>query len=422
MKHKVKPKGSILAALDIGSHKIACFIGRIVDDEGAIEVLGVGYQAAKGIKGGVVVDLEAAESAIRSTVHAAENMAAEAMKGYPLREVIINVPGVYAHSHILSASIQVAGHSITGNDVRRALAKAQDQVLSAEYELIHTIPIGYRIDGQEGIRDPRGMVGQQLDVGIHMVTADLGPLQNIASSIERSHLDIIALGSSPYAAGLSCLVEDEMDLGCTVIDMGAGVTSFAVFQGGHMIWADAIPAGGQHVTNDIAKGLMCSGSDAERLKTLYGSAMVTNGDENELIEVPQMGEADRHAPNHIPRSLLIGIIQPRLEEILEIVRGRIKDSGLGPGIGRRLVLTGGGSQMPGIRELSQSILDKQVRLGRPIRLSSLPDAVSGPAFATTAGLLTYITERHDEMPAEIMATVEGGTVWEKVKFWWKENW
>ncbi len=422
MKHKVKPKGSILAAMDIGSHKIACFIGRIVDDEGAIEVLGVGYQAAKGIKGGVVVDLEAAESAIRSTVHAAENMAAEAMKGYPLREVIINVPGVYAHSHILSASIQVAGHSITGNDVRRALAKAQDQVLSAEYELIHTIPIGYRIDGQEGIRDPRGMVGQQLDVGIHMVTADLGPLQNIASSIERSHLDIIALGSSPYAAGLSCLVEDEMDLGCTVIDMGAGVTSFAVFQGGHMIWADAIPAGGQHVTNDIAKGLMCSGADAERLKTLYGSAMVTNGDENELIEVPQLGESDRHAPNHIPRSLLIGIIQPRLEEILEIVRGRIKDSGLGPGIGRRLVLTGGGSQMPGIRELSQSILDKQVRLGRPIRLSSLPDAVSGPAFATTAGLLTYITERHDEMPAEIMATVEGGTLWEKVKFWWKENW
>jgi len=422
MKHKIKPKGSILAALDIGSHKIACFVGRIVDDEGAIEVLGVGWQAAKGIKGGAVVDLELAENAIRSTVHAAENMAADAMKGYPLREVIINVPGIYAHSHVMGASIQVAGHSITGNDVRRALAKAQDQVLSADYELIHTIPVGYRIDGQEGIRDPRGMVGQQLDVGIHMVTADLGPLQNIASCIERSHLDIVALASSPYAAGLACLVEDEMDLGCSVIDMGAGVTSFAVFQAGAMIYSDAIPAGGAHVTNDIAKGLMCSGADAERLKTLYGSAMVTAGDENELIEVPQLGETDRHAPNHIPRALLIGIIQPRLEEILEIVRGRLKDSGLGNGIGRRVVLTGGGSQIPGIRELSQSILDKQVRLGRPIRLSSLPDGVSGPAFATTAGLLTYITERHDEMPAEIMATVEPGSMWERVKYWWKENW
>lgn len=423
MKHKLKPKGSILAALDIGSHKIACFIGRIVDDAGGIEVLGVGYQAAKGIKGGTVVDIDLAENAIRSTVHAAENMAVEAMKGYPLREVIINVPGIYAHSNLLTANIQVAGQSITHNDVRRALAKAQDQVLSADYELIHTIPIGYRIDGQEGIRDPRGMVGQQLDVGIHMVTADLGPLQNMAACIERSHLDIVALGSSPYAAGLASLVEDEMDLGCTVIDMGAGVTSFAVFQGGHMIHADAIPAGGAHVTNDIAKGLICSASDAERLKTLYGSAMVTSGDESELIEVPQLGEADhRHAPNHVPRALLIGIIQPRLEEILEIVRQRLREADLGNAVGRRVVLTGGGSQMPGIRELSQSILDKQVRLGRPIRLSSLPDAVSGPAFATTAGLLTYITERHDEMPAEIMATVEPGSMWERVKFWWKENW
>ena len=161
--------------------------------------------------------------------------------------------------------------------------------------------------------------------------------------------------------------------------MGAGVTSLAVFQGGNMIYGDAIPAGGAHVTNDIVKGLMCSASDAERLKTLYGSAMVTSGDESELIEVPQLGETDRHAPNHIPRSLLIGIIQPRLEEILEIARARLKDSGLGNMVGRRVVLTGGASQMPGIRELSQSILDKQVRLGRPIRLSSLPDAVSGPA-------------------------------------------
>ena len=422
MKHKIKPKGSILAALDIGSHKVACFIGRIVDDEGAIEVLGVGYQASKGIKGGTVVDLDLAENAIRQTVHSAENMAAEAMKGYPLREVVINVPGIYAHSHILSAGIQVSGHAITGNDVRRALAKAQDQVLSADYELIHTIPVGYRIDGQEGIRDPRGMVGQMLDVGIHMVTADLGPLQNIASCIERSHLDIVALCSSAYAAGLSCLVEDEMDLGCTVIDMGAGVTSFAVFQGGAMIYTDSIPVGGWHVTNDISKLLTCSGADAERLKTLYGSAMVTSSDEGELIDVPQLGETDRHTPNHVPRSLLIGIIQPRLEEILEIVRTRLRDSGLGNAIGRRVVLTGGGSQMPGMRDLAQSILDKQVRLGRPLRLSSLPDGVSGPAFATTAGLLTYITERHDEMPAEIMATVEPGSIWERVKYWWRENW
>ena len=422
MKHKPKPRGSVVAALDIGSHKIACFIGRVVDDEGTVEILGVGYQAARGIRGGTVIDLEAAEASVRQTVHAAENMAADAMKGYPLREVVINVPGVYARSHLMSAEIQVHGHDITDNDVRRALAKAQDEVLSADYELIHTIPVNYRIDGREGIRDPRGMAGQHLEVGIHMVTAELSPLQNLASSIERSHLDIEALCSSPYAAGLASMVEDEMDLGCTVIDMGAGVTSLAVFQGGATIYTDAIPAGGWHVTNDIARGLTCATSDAERIKTLYGSAMASGTDDREVIDVPQLGEADRHSPNHIPRSVLIGIIQPRLEEILELVRAKLNDSGLGSQVGRRVVLTGGASQLPGLRELAQTVLDKQVRMGRPIRLSSLPDAVGGPAFATTAGLLHYITLRHDEMPAEIMASVEPGSLWERVKYWWKENW
>lgn len=422
MKRKIKPRGTLLGALDIGSHKIACLIGRVADDEGTVEVLGVGYQAARGIKGGTVIDLEAAESSIRQTVHAAENMAADIMKGYPLREVVVSVPGVYALSHIMSAEIQVHGHDITDNDVRRALAKAQDQVLSADYELIHTIPIGYRIDGREGIRDPRGMVGQRLEVGIHMVTAEVGPLQNMASCIERSHLDIEALCSAPYAAGLACMVEDEMDLGCTVIDMGAGVTSLAVFQGGAMIYSDAVPAGGWHVTNDIARGLTCSAGDAERLKTLYGSAVASGTDDSELIDVPQMGDADRHSPNHIPRSLLVGIIQPRIEEILEMVSAKLTDSGLGTQIGKRVILTGGASQLPGMRELAQTVLGKQVRQGRPLRLTSLPDAVSGPAFATTAGLLHYLTERGGEMPADIMATARPGNMWEQVKGWWKENW
>jgi cell division protein FtsA len=422
MKQKIKPRGTLLAALDIGSHKIACFIGRVTDDQGTIEILGVGYQAAKGIKGGTVIDLEAAEAAIRQTVHAAENMAADVMKGYPLREVIINVPGVYALSHIMSAEIQVHGHDITDNDVRRALAKAQDQVLSADYELIHTIPIGYRIDGREGIRDPRGMVGKMLNVGIHMVTAEVGPLQNMASCIERSHLDIAAVCSSPYAAGLASIVEDEMDLGCTVIDMGAGMTSLAVFQGGSMIYSDSIPAGGWHVTNDIARGLTCASADAERIKTLYGNAIASGTDDSDLIDVPQMGDTDRHSANHIPRSLLVGIIQPRIEEILEMVSAKLTDSGLGAQVGKRVILTGGASQLPGLRDLAQTVLGKQVRQGRPIRLSSLPDAVSGPAFATTAGLLHYLTERSGEMPADIMATVEPGSLWERVKGWWKENW
>ena len=422
MTRKIKPRGSLLAALDIGSHKNACLIGRVVDDEGSIEVLGVGYQASQGVKNGAIVDIEAADNAIRQTVHVAENMAAEAMKGYPLREVIINVPGSQTKSHNVSINIQIAGQLVTDNDIRRSLVKAQEQVMANDSELLHTIPVNCRIDGNAGIRDPRGMTGNDLDVDIHMITGDMGPLQNMATCVERSHLDIESLCSAPYASGLASLVEDEMDLGCTVIDMGGGVTSFAVFQGGAMVYMNSIPVGGWHVTNDIARGLTCSHADAERLKTLYGSAMVTNSDESELIDVPQLGEIERHVPNHVPRSLLIGIIQPRLEEILELVRARLDESAQGSAVGRRVVLTGGASQLPGLRDLAQMILDKQVRLGRPIRLSGLPDAVSGPAFSTTAGLLSYLTFHSHEMPAEIASSVDSGTLWERLKYWWKENW
>jgi len=312
MKQKIVPKGTMLAALDIGSHKNACFIGRVIDDQGGVEILGVGYQASQGIKSGTVIDIDSADFAIRQTVHTAENMAAATMKGFPLREVIINVPGTQTQSHNVQIMVDIDGQVITDNDITRALVKAQEQVMAAEKELIHTMPVHCRIDGHEGIRDPQGMMGQAMEVDVHMVQGDIGPLQNMANCVERSHLDISALCSSAYAAGLACLVEDEMDLGCTVIDMGAGVTSFAVFQGGAMIYSDSIPLGGWHVTNDIARGLTCANNDAERLKTLYGSAMVTSSDETELIDVPQLGEADNNL-NHVPRSFLIGIIQPRLE-------------------------------------------------------------------------------------------------------------
>ena len=420
----VKPKlrGSLIAALDIGSSKIACFIGQVTDDEGGIDIVGVGYQAAKGIKAGTITDLEAAETAIRQTVHAAENMAAESMNGYPLREVIMNVPGVHIGSHTMNANINIMNQEITDNDLRRALVKAQNEIVSEDTELIHTIPVNYKIDGQDGIKDPRSMIGKDLEVGIHMVTASIAPMQNFATCVERSHLDINALCAAPYAAGLSAMVEDEMDLGCTVIDMGGGVTSIAAFQNKRMVFCDSIPVGGMHVTSDIARGLTCSIQDAERIKTLYGNAMAASSDEGEYIDVPQIGEEGVNVHNHVPRSLLVGIIQPRVEEILELVRGKLQYSELKGREGRRVVLTGGASQLGGMRDLAQMVLDKQVRLGRPIRIPSLPDAVSSPSFATTAGMLTYYTQRHDEMPAEIQASVEGGSLWERFRYWWQENW
>lgn len=422
MRAKTRGKGSIVAALDIGSSKIACLIARALDEDGAFEVVGMGHQAAAGIRGGTVVDIDAAEAAIREAVHAAENMAADTLRGYPLREVVVNVPGVHVQGHHLAVDIQILGHAVTENDIRRALVKAQEKIASHDTELVHTVPTFFAIDGHPGVRDPRGMFGQLLEVDIHLLAARADALKNIAACIERSHLDIAALGVSSYAAGLSSLVEDEMDLGCTVVDIGGGVTSIAVFHGGSVIYSSALALGGQHVTADIARGLTTSIADAERIKILYGSAIAAGSDESELIDVPPIGEDMRSQPNHVPRSLLVGIIQPRLEEILEHIRARLDESGLGPLLPRRVVLTGGTSQMPGIRELAQHVLDRQVRLGRPIRVQGLPDAISGPAFATAAGLLTYLSERSHEMPARILARAEAVSLWDRTRLWLRENW
>jgi len=430
MSKRFQPKNSMIAALDIGSSKIACFIARVKDDNGNIDLIGIGHQASRGIKSGIIVDIDAAESAIRQAVHSAEQMAAEITRGYPLREVIVNVPAVHTKSHLMRVDVQVLGEAITDNDIKRALAKAQDQAVrqgmessgGQGIELIHTIPTAYRIDGHDGINEPRGLYGQSLEVDVHLMTGNMGGLRNMASCIESSHLDITALCSSPYAAGLSSLVDDEMDLGCTVIDMGGGTTSIAVFQGRELIYADAIAVGGQHVTGDIAKGLTTSLIAAERLKTLYGGAMGTMTDDKDLIDVPQLGEDEHTVPNHVPRSYLVSIIQPRIEETFEMVRSRLEDVGLSQVAGRRVVLTGGASQINGLRELAQMVLDKQVRLGRPMRLQGLPDAVAGPAFATTAGLMHYVTERASEIPAEIAANVDAGSIMQRVKLWLKDNW
>ena len=419
---KNKPKGSLLAALDIGSSKISCFIGRIVDDEGLFEIIGVGHRPSQGVKNGAIVDLGEAESLIRQTVHAAENMAADVMRAYPLREIVVNVSGTHIKSFGHNVSLDIGGHEVTDNDVLRALAEAQNREAKESLELIHTIPTFFRIDGQGGIRDPRGMFAENLEVDINLVAGDAVSLRNVASCTERSHLDISALCVDSYASGLSSLVDDEIDLGCTVIDIGGGVTSFSVFHSGYMIYSDALPIGGINITKDIAQGMSTSFEHAERIKVMYGGAMAGHNDKGELIDVPVLGADERSSPNHVPRSFLIGIMQPRIEEIFEMVRARFRDTGLDKVIGRRIVLTGGSSQIPGIKDLAAHVLDKQVRLGKPIRLTGLPDSVSGPAFSTVAGLLNYAAEHSDEMPAEIMAQVRPDSMVERVKVWLKENW
>src|SRR5437763_639022 len=304
-------------------------------------------------------------------------------------------------------------------DERQCGAGIANAAAAADRQVVHSTPAGLSIDDSSGIRDPRGMVGERLGVNMHIVTAAKASVRNHAAVIGRSHLEVEALVVSPYAAGLACLVNDEMDLGVTVIDMGGGTTTAGVFFDGSLIFADTVPVGGTHVTNDIARGLSTPVAHAERLKALFGSAISSTLDEREMIAVPQMGEEDESHVNHVTKSLLVSIIAPRLEDTFEMVRDRLEASGFDKLAGRRVVLTGGACQLHGARELAGHILDKQTRIGRPTRIRGLAESTHGPAFSTAAGLLLFAVSERAESPHS--PRLAGNGVFGRVGQWLRET-
>jgi cell division protein FtsA len=373
----------MIAALDVGSTKICCFIAQR-EEGGAPRVIGIGHQVARGIRSGAITDMEQARNSILAAVQAAEEMA-----GDTIREIFLNVSTGQPSSKTFGVEVPVTGHEVSPGDVRRVLDQGRQSLNGGEREVIHSIPVGFTVDGSNGIQDPRGMYGQRLGVHMHIVSAWAGPVRNLANCVAGCHLDVAAFVVSPFASGLSCLVEDEMELGATIIDMGGGTTSVAVFSEGELIFTDTVAVGGQHVTTDIAHGMSTPLAHAERMKTLYGSAIASTSDSRAVIDVPQIGDDTGAAPNHVPKSLLVGIIQPRIEETFELVRDRLEAAGLANGAGRRVILVGGASQLHGVRDVAAQVLDKQARLGRPARIAGLAEATAGPAFATCAGLLSY---------------------------------
>jgi cell division protein FtsA len=415
-KMRLAPRNGLIAAIDVGSTKICCFIARIGED-GRPRVTGIGHLLSRGVRAGAIVDMEAAEGAILTSVHAAEQMS-----GDTIQEVIVNLSGGYPASQTLGVEVAIAGHEIGDGDLRRALDQGNAFDGQHERRLIHSIPVGYSIDGSRGIRDPRGMFGERLGVDMHVVTAGAGAVRNLTSCVARCHLDIRALVVSPYASGLASLVDDEMELGVTVVDMGGGTTTVAVFFDGNVVFTDSVPIGGAHVTNDIARGLSTPLAHAERMKTLYGSCIASPADEREVINVPKVGEEDTGQPEAVPRSLLVGIIQPRLEETFELVRARLEAEGFDKVAGRRVVLTGGACQLAGVRELAALVLDKQIRMGRPIRVAGLAEATAGPAFATGAGLLAYALHADaNPLRPERLSKEEPDGLFGRIGHWFREN-
>jgi cell division protein FtsA len=368
--------------LDIGTTKVTCLIGR-TEGDGNLRVLGFGWQKGRGVKCGGITDIEEAERAIRAAVGQAEDMA-----DTRLRSVTINLSCGQPESRLFNVQWPVGGRAVVESDVRRVVLEGRARAYSEGREVIHALPLGFAVDDTMGVGDPRGLHCEQLTARLHVVDAAVTALRNLGVTIGRCDLDIAELVSAPLAAGMATLVEDERELGATVIDMGGGTTGMAVFAEGHLLHTATLPVGGVHVTNDIARLLSTPVAHAERLKTLYGHAQGSPDDEREMLPVPLVGEED-HQIAKVPRSMVVSIIRPRLEETFELVRDRIEGSGLGRAAGTRVVLTGGASQLVGARELAARILDRHVRLGRPSGLRGLPDAASGPAFATAAGLLAW---------------------------------
>lgn len=412
MKKQKKNINDTIAALDIGSSKVSCVIAHL-DPQGRPKVVGVGQQISQGLKGGSIVDMDALQQSILKAVHTAEEMAKETIKS-----VVVNIPGVHLQSRQVKASMNISGHAVDTSDIQKVLQQAQHEGEKQGLEVIHALPVSFAIDGNAEIQDPRGLFGNKLDVSVHTITSSVGPVKNIATCVGKCHLDIAGMVASPLASAISTLVEDEKDLGCTLIDMGGGTTSISVYANGNLIHTDTVPVGGMHVTNDIAQCLSTPILHAERLKTLYGSVSLTPLSDAETIVVPQIGDELSSQATQVPRSHLCEIIQPRIEETFEIIKSRLDKNPLTKRAGGRLVLTGGASQLTGVRDIASSILGKQVRIGRPLHVNGLDEAYATPSFATCIGLLDFATRENKELKKsdKIKKNLLG-----RVGLWLREN-
>ena len=375
----------MIAAVDLGASKIGCFIMKgdgAKRDTRMIEVAGVAQVRSRGVRAGAIVDVEEASQALAQAVERAE-----AMAGVHVSGVTLTTAGGQLMSQRVHADVSIGAKPITDHDLSRAIQMALAQTRFPGRRAIHLLPIAWSVDGQRGLRDPRGGFGRVLGLDLLVVSMGETAFATLCHCVELAHLSLEGVVAAPFASGLAALEEDEMDLGAICIDMGGGSTSVSVFSGGSLLHVDSLAVGGHHVTADIARGLSTTTAGAERIKTLHGSAIASANEDREMIEAPPRGDDLGAGPVIAPRSLLKGVIAPRVEETLELLRERLKASGCPIDASAGVILTGGASELTGVRELAVRVFDRPVRLGRPRRAPHLADAASGPGFSAAAGVL-----------------------------------
>lgn len=395
----------VIAILDVGSSKVACLILRFDGEVRPREADGVGPMAgqssfriigaattrSRGVRFGEISVMNETESAIRTAVQGAQKMA-----NVRVDHVIACFSGADPRSYGLAGELQIQDSVVTEQDVARVLAACDVPDIGPGREVMHAQPVNFALDHRTGLGDPRGQIGNRLACDMHLLSVDGDVVQNVIHCIKRCDLEIAGLASSAYVSGISSLVEDEQELGAACVDLGGGTTGISIFMKKHMIFAESVRMGGDHVTSDIAKGLQVPLNVAERIKTKHGGVHATGMDDRDMIPIGgDSGDWDKDRRS-ISRTELIGIMRPRVEEILEEARARLDAAGFDSLPSQQIVLTGGASQVPGLDGLAARILGQRVRLGRPLRVQGLPQAVTGAAFSAAVGLCLFAAHPQDE--------------------------
>ena len=403
-----KGKDELIVGLDIGTTKIAAIVGEVTDD--GIDVIGIGTAPSRGIRKGVVVNIDATVQSIERAIEEAEHMA-----GCEITTVFAGIAGGHIKGLNSHGTVAVKDREVRDGDLSRVIESAKAVAIPMDREIIHVLPQEYIVDEQDGIREPLGMAGVRLEAKVHIVTAAVTSAQNVVKCCNRCGLQVSDIVLEPLASAEAVLHDDEKELGVALVDIGGGTTDIAIFCGGSIMATSVLPLGGNHITNDIAVGLRTPVDAAEKIKQKYGCALASLVSPDDVVEVPSVGGRQ---PREIHRQMLVDIVMPRVEEILEHVRKEIVKSGFEDLLASGIVLTGGSTLLEGTVELAEEVIGLPTRRGIPRGIGGLVDVVKSPAYATGVGLVLY-GARHRGKGISRGQTADRG-MWKRMRSWFGE--
>jgi len=407
-----KADNNLIVGLDIGTSKVVAIVGEVMPD-GEIEIIGIGSQQSRGLKKGVVVNIESTVQSIQRAVEEAELMA-----GCQIKSVFAGIAGSHVKSINSNGVVAIKDKEVTPTDVARVIDAAKAVAIPADQKILHVLPQEFLIDNQEGIRDPISMSGVRLEARVHLVTGAVSAAQNIVKCVRRCGLEVDDIILEQLASSAAVLTDDEKELGVCLVDIGGGTTDIAVFVDGAIRHTAVIPIAGDQVTNDIAVALRTPTQYANDLKIKYACALRQLASPDESIEVPSVGDRE---PRRLARQTLAEVVEPRYEELLSLVQAELRRSGFEEICAAGIVLTGGSSKMEGVIELAEEIFHMPVRLGVPQHVNGLVDVIRNPIHATGVGLLLFGNRQRSGFTSHELDENSGDSLWKRMKSWFQGN-